>query len=110
MSSPTASNPDLLDSDIVRLFEKQGSGVSPDDLDKRILGAAAIAVNHASADALLNITQKKRWPSILWLMIVLLILAMLYPVLESFLELPNKVQNSARIFSQKPANLTLVKE
>lgn len=110
MSNPAACNPDLLDSDIVRLFEKQEPHAPPEDLDKRILDAAAAAVKCAGGDALLNIKQKKRRPSVLSLVIMLLILAMLYPLVDSFLKLPSTVQDSARIFPQKPANLTLIKE
>lgn len=107
MNGPTAS-PEILDSDIVRLFEKQRQYTSPDDLDKRILEAAAFAVRGDGRESFQAPIKKTRRPSMLMIVAaVLLVLALLYPVLRSFLDLPSKVQNSSRIFSQEPAGSSL---
>lgn len=98
MNGPSAS-PEILDSDIIRLFEQQGQYASPDDLDKRILEAAAFAVRGDSPDSFQTTSIKStRRPSVLTITIVLLVLALLYPAVRRFLDLPSVVQDSSRIF------------
>lgn len=109
MSIPTA-NSDVLDADIVCLFEKQGRRASPENLDKRILDAAAVAVKCASRSSPSKTQVKSLFSSVPLVAIVLLVLAMLYPVVNSFLELPSVVKDSSRIFPQSPADVPIIKE
>ena len=92
---------DLLDADIARLFEKQGQRTSPQDLDSRILEAAKLAVKSISNDSFQTpAIVKPRRPWMLICTVLLLSLALLYPVVESFLDLPTVVQDSSRIIRE----------
>ena len=97
MSLPVAKS-DLLDSDIARLFEKQQPHTSPQDLDIRIIEAAKLAVKSVSNDSFQTPQLvKPRRPWLFISCVLLLSLALLYPVVKSFLDLPTVVQDSSRI-------------
>ncbi len=91
------TKPKALDSDISRLFAKQGQTSSPDDLDKRILEAADFAVRGVTGD-LSQPPVIKRRSSLLAIGLAVIVVTLFYPLVKSFLDLPSVVQDSSRLF------------